>query len=131
MAALNLKQQSRPSRVSDESAHESFPHELRLMEAASHKKPATTKKKGVRALLKQENKDKIVMAARQLFAEQGYEAATLRQIAAKAGLGLGTLFNYISDKRDLIYLIFNEEVDSLTDRALAAPRSWQPFSAKS
>jgi AcrR family transcriptional regulator len=88
------------------------------------------KKAGVRERLKQENKDKIVMAARQLFAESGYDAATLRQIASHAGLGLGTLFNYINDKRDLIYLIFNEEVDSLTDRALAAPRPWQPFVAK-
>jgi AcrR family transcriptional regulator len=100
------------------------------MEMTTPKKPAQPKKTGVRERLKQENKDKIVMAARHLFAEHGYDSSTLRQIAAEAGLGLGTLFNYISDKRDLIYLIFNEEVDSLTDRALAAPRPWQTFSAK-
>ena len=93
-------------------------------------KTSKPKKPGIRERLKQENKDKIVMAARQLFAESGYDSATLRQIAAQAGLGLGTLFNYINDKRDLIYLIFNEEVDTLTDRALAAPRPWQPFLGK-
>ena len=71
-----------------------------------------------------------MLAARQAFAELGYEAATLRQIAAAAGLGLGTLFNYINDKRDLIYLIFNGEMDTLTDQALAAPRPWQTFSEK-
>ena len=100
------------------------------METTLPTKTAQAKKPGVRERSKQENKDKIVMAARRLFAEHGYDASTLRQIAAEAGLGLGTLFNYISDKRDLIYLIFNEEVDSLTDRALAAPRPWQTFSAK-
>jgi AcrR family transcriptional regulator len=100
------------------------------MEKTPPKKAAQVKKPGVRERSKQENKDKIVMAARRLFAEHGYDSSTLRQIAVEAGLGLGTLFNYISDKRDLIYLIFNEEVDSLTDRALAAPRPWQTVSAK-
>ncbi len=63
------------------------------------------------------------MAARKLFAEQGYDATTLRQVAEDVGLGLGTLFNYISDKRDLIYLVFNQEVSVVTDVSLAAPRS--------
>ncbi len=80
--------------------------------------------------MRQERQDRITLAARELFAALGYDKATLRQIAANAGLGLGTLFNYISDKRDLIYLIFNEEMDSLTDRALAAPRPWQSFVEK-
>ncbi|MGA3011323.1 MAG: TetR/AcrR family transcriptional regulator [Terracidiphilus sp.] len=89
-----------------------------------------TKEIGLRERSKVENQDKIVMAARKLFAELGYEATTLRQIAADAGLGVGTLFNYIGDKRDLIYLIFNSEMESLTDKALAATRPWQSFSAK-
>ncbi|MDR3409813.1 MAG: TetR/AcrR family transcriptional regulator [Formivibrio sp.] len=89
-----------------------------------------TKEIGLRERSKMENQDKIVMAARKLFADLGYEATTLRQIAADAGLGLGTLFNYIGDKRDLIYLIFNSEMESLTERALAATRPWQSFSAK-
>ncbi len=88
------------------------------------------KEAGVRARSKLERQDRIMLAARQLFAEQGYDATTLRQIASSAGLGLGTLFNYISDKRDLIYLIFNEEMDSVTEKALAAPRTWQSFDAK-
>lgn len=92
--------------------------------------PAKTKKLGVRARSKLEREDRIRLAARHLFAEQGYDATTLRQIARAADLALGTLFNYISDKRDLIYLIFNEELDSVTDKALSAPRPWQSFRAK-
>ena len=88
------------------------------------------KKPGVRERSKQERQDRITMAARKLFAEHGYDATTLRQVAESAGLGLGTLFNYISDKRDLIYLIFNSEVEQVTDVALASPRSWQTFNEK-
>lgn len=68
-----------------------------------------------------------MMVARKLFAENGYDATTLRQVAERAGLGLGTLFNYISDKRDLIYLVFNKDVSVVTDVSLAAPRPWQSF----
>jgi AcrR family transcriptional regulator len=99
-------------------------------EGRGEKATGTVKTQGVRAQAKKASQDKIVLAARKLFAEQGYDSATLRQIATAAGLGLATLFNHIRDKRDLIYLIFDEEVDTLTDKALAAPRPWQSFVEK-
>ena len=85
---------------------------------------------GVRERSKQERHDRIMIAARKLFAERGYDATTLRGIAERAGLGAGTLFSYISDKRDLIYLVFNQEVSTVTDASLAAPRAWQSFNEK-
>jgi AcrR family transcriptional regulator len=51
----------------------------------------------------------------------------MRQIATRAHVGLGTLFNYAEDKRDLVFLIFNEELNAVTDVALAAPRPGQPL----
>jgi AcrR family transcriptional regulator len=51
----------------------------------------------------------------------------MRQIARRAHVGLGTLFNYAEDKRDLVFLIFNEELNAATDVALAAPRARQPI----
>jgi AcrR family transcriptional regulator len=88
------------------------------------------KKAGVRERSKRERQDRIMMAARTMLAEQGYDATTLRQVAERAGLGLGTLFNYISDKRDLIYLVFNHEASLACDASLAAPRPWQSFVEK-
>ena len=88
------------------------------------------KKVGVREESKRERRDRITMAARNMFAERGYDATTLRQVAERAGLGLGTLFNYISDKRDLIYLVFNQEASIACDASLAAPRPWQSFIEK-
>ncbi len=89
-----------------------------------------TKEVGVRERSKRERQDRIMMAARNMFAEHGYDATTLRQVAERAGLGLGTLFNYISDKRDLIYLVFNQEASVACDVSLLAPRSWQSFTEK-
>ena len=78
---------------------------------------------GLREMKKSDKRQRIRAAARELFSKLGYEAATLRQIARRAHVGLGTLFNYADDKRDLIFLIFNEELDALAVRATEAAQS--------
>jgi len=74
---------------------------------------------------KLETRERIRAAAAELFTRHGYGAATMRQIAKRAHVGLGTLFNYADDKRDLVFLIFNEELNAVTDVALAEPRPGQ------
>ncbi|HEY6821870.1 MAG TPA: TetR/AcrR family transcriptional regulator [Burkholderiales bacterium] len=82
---------------------------------------------GRRERKKLETRERIRAAASELFTRHGYGAATMRQIANRAHVGLGTLFNYAEDKRDLVFLIFNEELNAMTDVALAAPRAEQPL----
>jgi AcrR family transcriptional regulator len=65
---------------------------------------------------------RIRASARELFRKHGYEATTMRRIASRAHVGLGTLFSYADDKRDLVFLIFNEELAQLTALALIEPR---------
>jgi TetR/AcrR family transcriptional regulator len=77
---------------------------------------------GLRERNKLDKRQRIRAAAAELFARLGYGAATLRQIAKRAHVGLGTLFNYAEDKRDLVFLIFNDELDALTRAALDAPK---------
>ena len=84
-------------------------------------------KLGQRERNKLDKRQRIRAAARELFSKLGYEAATLRQIAKRAHVGLGTLFNYADDKRDLVFLIFNEELDATADRALKSVRPDDPF----
>ena len=79
-------------------------------------------KVGARERKKLATRERIRAAASELFARRGFAAATMRQIAKRAHVGLGTLFNYAEDKRDLVFLIFNEELNATTDVALAAPR---------
>jgi AcrR family transcriptional regulator len=82
-------------------------------------------KAGLRERKKLATRDRIRAAAAELFTRHGYGAATMRQIAQRAHVALGTLFNYAEDKRDLVFLIFNEELNAITDVALAAPRPGQ------
>jgi AcrR family transcriptional regulator len=60
---------------------------------------------------------RIKAAAREVFREKGYEAATTREIAARADVAYGTLFAYASDKRDLMMMIINEDLEAMTDSA--------------
>jgi AcrR family transcriptional regulator len=79
---------------------------------------------GLREQHKREKQQRIREAARELFAERGYDAATMRQIAKRARVGLGTLFAYAEDKRDLIFLIVNEELSAILEEAIrTAPSS--------
>lgn len=82
---------------------------------------------GLRERNKLDKRQRIRAAAAELFARLGYGAATLRQIAKRAHVGLGTLFNYAEDKRDLVFLIFNDELDALTRAALAAAGPEEPL----
>jgi len=45
---------------------------------------------------------RIYDAAIQLIAEHGFEAVSLRQIAREVGLQVGSLYNHITDKQDLL-----------------------------
>jgi AcrR family transcriptional regulator len=59
-----------------------------------------------RALAKQHTRQRLLAAARRLFVDRGYEAATIRDIAAEAELSTGAVFASFSDKADL----FNEVI---------------------
>jgi AcrR family transcriptional regulator len=77
---------------------------------------------GLREQNKLEKRQRIRAAAADLFKRRGYTAATMRQIAQKARVGIGTLFDYVEDKRDLVFLIFNDELAALIDAAMREPQ---------
>jgi AcrR family transcriptional regulator len=54
-----------------------------------------------RALAKQQTREKVLQAARQLFTERGYEGATIRDIAKAAGMSTGAVFASFADKSEL------------------------------
>jgi AcrR family transcriptional regulator len=77
-----------------------------------------------------ERQDRVRATARKLLAEQGYDATTLRQVAEHSGMAPSTLFRYVTDKRDLIYLAFSRELKGVTESSLVAPKPWQTFNEK-
>ena len=68
-----------------------------------------------RALAKQQTRLKVLAAARRLFSEQGYEGATIRDIAAAAGMSTGAVFANFSDKSDLFREIMLTDMSALAD----------------
>jgi AcrR family transcriptional regulator len=66
-----------------------------------------------RALAKQQTRLKVLAAARRLFSEQGYEGATIRDIAAAAGMSTGAVFANFADKSDLFREIMTDDMEAL------------------
>lgn len=72
---------------------------------------------------------RLVVAAVDLFVEQGYDATTVAQIAERAGVTKSTFFRYFPDKREL--LVAGQETLSrlLADGIAEAPADSGPLDA--
>jgi len=66
-----------------------------------------------RTLAKQQTRAKVLAAARRLFSEQGYEGATIRDIATAAGMSTGAVFANFTDKSDLFREIMFADMELL------------------
>lgn len=55
----------------------------------------------LRSKKKKITQDKILEASKELFLTQGYENTTASQIAEKAEIGVGTVYNYYKSKADI------------------------------
>jgi AcrR family transcriptional regulator len=72
---------------------------------------------GLRERGKSERQRRIKEAAKAVFSDVGYDAATTREIARRAHVSIGTIFVYAKDKRDLLFLVLNDELDPVAERA--------------
>jgi AcrR family transcriptional regulator len=75
------------------------------------------------------NRGLLLAAARELFAERGL-SVTLDDIAARAGLGVGTAYRRFGSRDELVEALFEERVEeivALADAALEADDPWQGF----
>lgn len=64
----------------------------------------------ITAEAKTATRERIIKAAARLFAKEGYDNATTRGIAAKAGIATGTLFNYFESKEAIVAALISEAV---------------------
>jgi AcrR family transcriptional regulator len=56
----------------------------------------------------EQTRSSIIAAAHDLFIKQGYNGTSMRQIARKAGLALGGIYNHFSGKEDIFEAVFLE-----------------------
>ena len=79
------------------------------------------KKREVPASVKDERlikkrRDQMIKGAVTLFKEKGFHRTTTREIAKAAGFSIGTLYEYIRKKEDVLYLVCDSIYDQVRDR---------------
>jgi len=75
-------------------------------------------KKEVPSLVKDEKliqrrREEMVKAAVSLFKENGFHRTTTREIAKASGFSIGTLYEYIRSKEDILYLVCDSIYDGV------------------
>jgi AcrR family transcriptional regulator len=73
-----------------------------------------------RQAAKVRTRQKVLEAARTLFAERGYEPATIRDIAKGAGMSTGAVFANFQDKAELFEAVLSEDLVKLAETLKAA-----------
>lgn len=76
----------------------------------------------------QRNIDILLKSAMAVFAASGVDAP-VREIAEKAGVGVGTVYRHFPQRADLVATVFRREIDACADAATALAREHAPFDA--
>ena len=76
-----------------------------------------------------DGRERLVLAALQLFSEQGYDETTVAQIAERAGLTKSTFFRHFPDKRDVLSAGQEALSRLLVEGIDSAPAQASPLSA--
>lgn len=74
------------------------------------------------------NLDALLVAAKEVFTTSGVDAP-VREIAKKAGFGVGTLYRHFPQRADLIAAVFRREVDACAETAPVLAEEHPPFEA--
>src|SRR3954463_12874398 len=92
------------------------------MNIVSSLRPEADGPTSLRAQSKLKTRRRVLEAARRLFMERGYEAATIRDIAGAAGLSTGAVFASFLDKTDLFNAVMAEDFQRQVEQLRAAAR---------
>jgi AcrR family transcriptional regulator len=74
-------------------------------------------------------RERLVVAAVDLFTEQGYDATTVAQIAERAGVTRSTFFRYFPDKREILVAGQQTLSELLAEGIADAPAGASPLEA--
>jgi AcrR family transcriptional regulator len=74
----------------------------------------------------QERREQLVGVARSVFAERGYEAATVEEIAERAGVSKPVVYEHFGGKEGVYAVVVDREIRALTEGIVAALRNPRP-----
>ena len=75
---------------------------------------------GRRERAKQHKRERIMAAARELFAAHGVGRVTTQEVADRADVAIGTLYLYAATKAELLIMVQNQKFAAAIDTGLAA-----------
>jgi AcrR family transcriptional regulator len=78
---------------------------------------------GKREQTKAANRAAILDAARRVFSEVGYGAATVRDIVRETDLATGTFYNYFPDKESVLHALLDEAAEEIRSRVREARKT--------
>lgn len=93
--SLSLRDEKKTRRTEDEAGA------MKIKSGAHHEVPTQVKNPA----LVERRRRQIVDAAVALFVKNGYHNTTTRQIAKAGGFSIGSLYEYVSTKEDILYLV--------------------------
>lgn len=64
----------------------------------------------------EKRRNEMIKSAVALFKQKGFHRTTTREIAQKAGFSIGTLYEYIRQKEDILYLVCDSIYDQFSTR---------------
>lgn len=85
-----------------------------------HAPPARPQRVTKRFLSKQRTRERVLAAAKSVFAERGFDAATIRDIALAADLSTGAVFANFTDKAELFDAVMAADYEIAAARMAAA-----------
>ena len=65
--------------------------------------------------IRKQKKELIMETALELFAENGFHATSISQVAKKAGISKGLIYNYFESKKEILDEIIKEGTDTVYD----------------
>jgi AcrR family transcriptional regulator len=89
--------------------------DLRRVQQSRRIKTATKNPERVR-----ERRERLINAAIAVFIEKGFHKATVRDIGRAADMTQGTIYNYVSSKDDILYLVCDRIVAEYNEQARRA-----------
>ena len=91
-------------------------------------RPDETPRVGGRRADAKRNLETLLQAAKVVFAETGVDAP-VREIAERAGVGVGTFYRHFPQRSDLIEAVFRQEVDACAAAASTIAAQHEPGQA--
>lgn len=81
-------------------------------------------------LSKEQSRSKILKKAEKLFAEKGYDATSLSDLAKACSMKKSSFYYYFKDKQDIVISLFNQMLAELSGALKTDPNASEDLAAK-